>query len=924
MLKNKWDSFKEKKWAYVASYTALFAFLTIVIFFRFILYHKTIIWDRDGIKQHYNVILYYGKYLRQIISVLISEHRFELPMWDYSIGLGSDVITTFHYYAIGDPLAFLTVFVPERFCQYFFFFLYLLRLYLAGLAFSAFSFYHGNRRFSTLVGSFIYVFSAFALVLGLMHPFFVAPMLWFPLILLGVDKIFDGKNPAVFIIFTSVAAMSNFYFFYMEIALALLYAVFRYFSINRGFKLKSFFTVIGKFALYGFNSFLISAVILLPVLSVMLNSSRFEASKNTSAGLLYEADYYIHFIADFTNMQIPGSWTLMGYTVVGLLSTVLMFTEWKKYKKLTAVFCVLTLFALIPLAAFALNGFAYVVNRWIFAYALCVGFITAKVLPDIEGLSAERKKKVIISLMAVSAASVLFAAGRTEQTFASVAMILFTALVIAMTGASEIKTFHARAFILALLTIGLAANSYYKMSINSGEWLDQFLDSHIADKNLTEVNSDELLKSIGDDSFYRVEEAGLDTTQNSSIQRGVRGTSFYFSLTSPYVSKFINYMYLNTREDFHYYGMDCRSILDALAGVKYFITKEGSESDIPFDFAKKAAEGETAQGRVSIYESEDAMPLGYSYDKYVSFDSFEKMTATERTAAMLEGAVVEESSLPEAETADNAIDILDSLETKGSVEVNENSILVRRNASVKLKLKKTENAEFYLVFKNLRFKGMLERDTYDDGQWAGLTEFEKAHVYEEDRYGHLPNTTSMQITAGDVSKILELSSPGADFYCGRSEFLVNLGYLEESPEELTISFKNPGTYSFDTMKVLAMPVDGVSKKLSELKKECLENVKIDVNRIRGNISVSSDRMLVFSVPYSEGWSAYVDGERKELKEANVMYMGLELDKGSHDIELRYETPYLRKGAYMSCFGILLFFVIELCVIIKGKRGVKHN
>ena len=33
-------------------------------------------------------------------------------MWDMNIGYGSDILTTLHYYVIGDPLTLLSVFVP--------------------------------------------------------------------------------------------------------------------------------------------------------------------------------------------------------------------------------------------------------------------------------------------------------------------------------------------------------------------------------------------------------------------------------------------------------------------------------------------------------------------------------------------------------------------------------------------------------------------------------------------------------------------------------------------------------------------------------------------------------------------------------------------------------------------------------------------
>ena len=40
-----------------------------------------------------------------------------------------------------------------------------------------------------------------------------------------------------------------------------------------------------------------------------------------------------------------------------------------------------------------------------------------------------------------------------------------------------------------------------------------------------------------------------------------------------------------------------------------------------------------------------------------------------------------------------------------------------------------------------------------------------------------------------------------------------------------------------------------------------------------------------------------------------MYMALELEEGNHHIELRYETPMLRTGAWLTMFGVLMLAVI---------------
>ena len=918
-----WNSFKNKKYAYVVSYTAAFILLAAVVLFRFPLYRKTIIWQQDGLKQHYNAILYYGKYLRQILHTLITEHRLELPMWDHAIGYGSDIITTFHYYAIGDPLAALSAIVPEKYCQYFFSALYLLRLYLAGLAFSAFSFYHGNKRFGTMIGSFIYVFSAYSLVLGLMHPFFVAPLIWFPLILLGIDKIFNKEKPYLFIIFTSIAAMSNFYFFYMEIVLAVMYAIYKYFSVYKKFEVKTFFAVIVRFALYGANAFLISAAILLPVLNVMFSSARFQASESKSVPLFYHLDYYIKAIAHFTTAVNVGSWTLMGYTAVGLFSVIFAFTRWKKNKNMLMAFVVLTLILLVPAGGYVLNGFAYVVNRWIWGYAMLVGFITARMIPQIITLVENEKRSIAWAIIVMALVAGVFSAARTEQTMGAAGILLAVAIVMMSVNIYKCSRALINGFVVVVLLAGLVSNSYYKMSVDEegSSWIDEFKDINEADARLKDINSDSLLKSLGDNSFYRIEEAGLGTTQNSCVQRGIKGTQFYFSLTSPYISEFINDMYMNWPKDYDYEGVESRSALESLASVKYFLTGKEGEAELPYNFTSLITEGDTVQGHVKIWGNNNALPVGYTYSHYVKKSDFDNMSVTEREQAMLSGAVVEESNLPEAEVKDTSESILRSIDTRGDVDVNENSYVVRKNGRVVLNVEPKKDSDTYVVFKNLRFKGMSERETYNDGAWAQLTEYQKNLVKEEDRYGHESVTTSISVTAGDESKIVELYSPGADYYCGRSNFMVNFGSNEMDTIEL--AFRNSGTYTFDSVEVLSVPHEGTSEKLEKLAEDTLENVVFGTNNVMGNISLDEPKLLALSIPYSEGWKAYVDGKETEIKRTNIMYMGIELEKGDHVITLYYNTPYLKTGVALTGVGLaVLLGMMIINFVNRGKHAEK--
>lgn len=162
--------------------------------FFFYLNGKTFIWAYDGIPQHFNALLYYREWLREIFSTLLTEHRLEIPMWSMDIGYGADIITTLNYYVLGDPLTLLAAFVPkEAWMDEFYSLLILLRIYLSGLSFSAYCLYRKNEKFPTLMGALLYAFCFWTILGAVRHPYFMNPMIYFPLILMGIEKIFEKK-----------------------------------------------------------------------------------------------------------------------------------------------------------------------------------------------------------------------------------------------------------------------------------------------------------------------------------------------------------------------------------------------------------------------------------------------------------------------------------------------------------------------------------------------------------------------------------------------------------------------------------------------------------------------------------------------------------------------------------------------------------
>ncbi|MBR4543131.1 MAG: YfhO family protein [Lachnospiraceae bacterium] len=101
------------------------------------------------------------------------------------------------------------------------------------------------------------------------------------------------------------------------------------------------------------------------------------------------------------------------------------------------------------------------------------------------------------------------------------------------------------------------------------------------------------------------------------------------------------------------------------------------------------------------------------------------------------------------------------------------------------------------------------------------------------------------------------------------------------------------------------------KVYDELKKGQMDVVEYDNGYVHGTIDVLEDHKVLFtSIPYDEGWEITVNGEKKEpLALLDGAFMGLELEKGNHDIVFQYHVPGLKNGAVISAASFLMLLIL---------------
>lgn len=87
-------------------------------------------------------------------------------------------------------------------------------------------------------------------------------------------------------------------------------------------------------------------------------------------------------------------------------------------------------------------------------------------------------------------------------------------------------------------------------------------------------------------------------------------------------------------------------------------------------------------------------------------------------------------------------------------------------------------------------------------------------------------------------------------------------------------------------------------------------------------NLPAERLVFFSVPYDQGWSAVVNGQPAVIERANLGFMAVRVPAGEATIAFTYLAPGLKLGIGMSLVGLLLLLGIFLPTMKKSIRSNK--
>lgn len=884
-------------------YTLMFFVMCAAAFYPFYAEGKGFIWGagvEDGLSQHFAALSYYGRWLREAVSSLFGGHP-EFPMWNMSIGYGADILATLNYYGVGDPLNLLYGLVPAKNTEQMYYFMIFLRMYLAGLVFVIYSRKMKKRSFGTVMGALVYVFCGFSFRLGLRHPFFLNSMIYFPMLCFGIEKIYKKEKPYAFIITVMVAAMSNYYFLYMLTIFAVIYAWIRFYEYVKEDRIRKFFQTVGQFIGYYVLGIAMSAVVLLPSVIGFLGNGRYGNGVDILTLIVYPVKYYILLLDSIIGYGNAGNNTNVGYLpIAGIAVLFVLFSQRMKHKKYKAAFIACIIALAFPIFGFAFNGFSYASNRWSFVLSFIVALLVAEMYPRFFLMSRKQKIGItagivfylaFVGISLLSGNETLLGNNQGNLLAGGLMAVFFLVFLLAQSRGWDHKNKLCRLCIAVLMVISVGVHGYYRFDTDQKGYVKEFLDYGTAAKTLQAKQVD-MLNQIEDNSIYRVHAEGYKY-KNYGLYNDLNTISGYYSITPGNISKTINsYQTLGMQYSDKYHGLDQRMGLLTLSGVKYMTSSQ--EEDVPYGFKKI-----DQNGKIGLYENQYALPLAYAYDTYITENQYEALNGVGREQAMLENIVlekeIEESSLKHEKVSDNT--------SVTTIPLSGNRISSPEGKEyAEITIPANKDKETYLYFKNL---------VYDDSHSSTRNIFMSGKK----------STDGIKVKQNDISKKIYIQSTFSPYYFGRTDYMIKLNHQGSQEEEkIKLYFLSPGTYEFDRLYLVEVDRQDTIEKIQKLQKNALENISYSGNHFSGEIETDRKKMVCVAIPYSSGWKASVDGKETKIYQANGMYMGILVGKGSHTIKLSYTTPGLKIGAAVSGAAWIIF--AAYIIVMQRKKTIK--
>lgn len=859
-------------------------FCTCVLSFYF-LSGKNLFPDDDGLHQQYTIFVYTGIWIRRLLSNIFVEHIFELPMWDMSIGMGADPIMTF---GVGlDPFLWISALIPLEYSEFAFDAVIAFKIYLAGLSFVLFGHSKGRRMISILAGSMVYVFSSIMYV-AFSQAGFIMVFMMFPLLMIGVDRLWENKGYRYYVVILACCVIVSTYFTFMFGLLVIGYCVVRFLFEKKA--IQDLGKLLARFVCYTILGISIGIGLNLSANINLTRLDRFDVEQDHTIFSLFGWGSLIQHFFSYTNRE----GVFWGVSSIVMISLIVIFIRRKQNNFIKILFVLYSAAFLFPIIGSLFNGMNFSTERHIFGYIFLLAYIVTLSFDDLEIFNG---KVWYFSLLAGSIYLIITVlSSDIAVKISGVSLLLCCLLVGIINGIKSLnKDLKERAY-LAVILLTCFLMSYAGLgrimtpySVPLGQ----------ADDLMTLSTGDQLLNGydLSDSRFDRIPYSYPEVQVNSSMITGRSGFDFYHSSYNSYVRQFYNDIGSFSNDMSTYRGLRGKLYPEILCGTSFIVRNNNEQRCVKAPYSYTAI-AETED--YALYQADTDTGLVYFYDDAVSYEVFDSLPLIERDELMMRYCVVQGGSDDAIQLADGYNNIEYEISDISGLEFDGNNITVTEAGGfIELSFDEISSADTILYLENIT--GTAEGDMYYQ---VAIAECEAEEIRTADFWVGI--------------------SESYKYYQGPGKLLFDFGYDEDPINRIRIYINTPGHYSIKDIAVFSRTAEQLDNTIREFSTHSdMDDISysIDGNHISISAYSDSNRYLCIAVPYSDGWSATVDGEKVDVLRANRAFMAIPIDAGDHSIELSYSTPYLKTGLLSSAVSLIVFIGITCLVRKKSKQDV---
>ena len=288
-------------------------------------------------------------------------------------------------------------------------------------------------------------------------------------------------------------------------------------------------------------------------------------------------------------------------------------------------------------------------------------------------------------------------------------------------------------------------------------------------------------------------------------------------------------------------------LADSLFGIQYNI------SDSPID--KYGFKDIYQKDNLTLYENQYSLPIAFASQSVYNDVKFNEHTLDNQASFLNQLANVNFdyfSPIPYDKT-ENTNDLISV--TSSSTE----------DAAIQYQIEVPENSQVYLSFTNLHFSNDKQK---------------KVDI--------LVNGKKKTFTTDNVFSFFNLG-----YTKEKKIFNINVSF----PGNSQVSFESPTFYRLDTQTL--------TEAIQKIKGQPV-TVSTSKNKVFATYDVQQDTSIFFTIPYDKGWSAYQDGKKIEIKQAQTGFMKVDVHKRKGTITLSFIPNGFITGAICSFTSLLLF------------------